>query len=139
MTSVITDNKSTRTVRAPRGNNMVCKGWQQEAAMRMLMNNLDPDVAENPAELIIYGGSGKAARSWPDFDRIVAALKALENDETLLIQSGRAVGVARTHPDAPRVIIVNSLLVSHWATWDEFRRLEAMGLTMYGQMTAGSW
>ncbi|MCH7992862.1 MAG: urocanate hydratase, partial [Planctomycetes bacterium] len=135
----MTDNEAARTVRAPRGTDIVCKGWQQEAAMRMLMNNLDPDVAENPAELIIYGGSGKAARSWPDFDRIVAALKALENDETLLVQSGRAVGVAKTHPDAPRVIIVNSLLVSHWATWDEFRRLEAMGLTMYGQMTAGSW
>ncbi|MCH7925949.1 MAG: urocanate hydratase, partial [Planctomycetes bacterium] len=135
----MTDNDAARTVRAPRGTDIVCKGWQQEAAMRMLMNNLDPDVAENPAELIIYGGSGKAARSWPDFDRIVAALKALENDETLLVQSGRAVGVAKTHPDAPRVIIVNSLLVSHWATWDEFRRLEAMGLTMYGQMTAGSW
>jgi len=129
----------TRTVRAPRGTTISCKGWQQEAAMRMLMNNLDPDVAENPAELIIYGGSGKAARSWPDFDRIVTALKALENDETLLVQSGRAVGVVKTHPDAPRVLIANSLLVPHWANWDEFRRLEAMGLTMYGQMTAGSW
>ncbi|MCH8252237.1 MAG: urocanate hydratase [Planctomycetes bacterium] len=128
-----------RTIRAPRGPNITCKGWQQEAAMRMLMNNLDPEVAENPAELIVYGGSGKAARSWADFDRIVEALKALENDETLLVQSGRAVGVAKTHPDAPRVLICNSMLVPHWATWDEFRRLEAMGLTMYGQMTAGSW
>ncbi len=107
--------------------------------MRMLMNNLDPEVAENPAELIVYGGSGKAARSWPDYDRIVAALRELENDETLLVQSGRAVGVVKTHPDAPRVMIANSLLVPHWATWDEFRRLEAMGLTMFGQMTAGSW
>jgi urocanate hydratase len=105
----------------------------------MLMNNLDPEVAEQPAELIVYGGSGKAARSWADFDRIVAALRALENDETLLVQSGRAVGVVRTHPDAPRVLISNSMLVPHWATWDEFRRLEGLGLTMYGQMTAGSW
>ncbi len=131
--------ENVRTVRAPRGTELTCKGWQQEAAMRMLMNNLDPDVAENPAELIIYGGSGRAARSWADYDRIVAALKDLENNETLLVQSGRAVGVVKTHPDAPRVIIANSLLVPHWATWDEFRRLEALGLTMYGQMTAGSW
>lgn len=107
--------------------------------MRMIMNNLDPEVAEKPDELIVYGGSGKAARSWADFDRIVAALKVLESDETLLVQSGRAVGVVRTHADAPRVLIANSLLVPHWATWDEFRRLEAMGLTMFGQMTAGSW
>ncbi len=130
---------SPRTVRAPRGTTLSCKGWQQEAALRMLMNNLDPDVAENPAELIVYGGSGKAARSWPDFDRIVAALEDLENDETLLVQSGRAVGILKTHADAPRVMIANSLLVPHWATWDEFRRLEALGLTMFGQMTAGSW
>ncbi len=128
-----------RTVRAPRGTNMSCKGWQQEAALRMLMNNLDPEVAENPAELIVYGGSGKAARSWADFDRIVAALKDLENDETLFVQSGRAVGVIKTHTDAPRVMIANSLLVPHWATWKEFRRLEGLGLTMFGQMTAGSW
>ena len=107
--------------------------------MRMLMNNLDPDVAEKPAELIVYGGTGKAARSWADYDRIVAALKELENDETLLVQSGRAVGVVKTHPDAPRVLIANSLIVPHWANWDEFRRLEEMGLTMFGQMTAGSW
>jgi urocanate hydratase len=105
----------------------------------MLMNNLDPDVAEKPDELIVYGGTGRAARSWADFERIVAALRALENDETLLVQSGRAVGVIKTHSDAPRVLIVNSLLVPHWATWDEFRRLEGLGLTMYGQMTAGSW
>jgi len=129
----------SRVVRAPRGSSISCKGWQQEAAMRMLMNNLDPEVAEDPAKLIIYGGSGKAARSWPDFDRIVAALKVLENDETLLVQSGRAVGIVKTHPDAPRVLLANSLLVPHWANWDEFRRLEAMGLTMFGQMTAGSW
>ncbi len=107
--------------------------------MRMLMNNLDPDVAENPAELVVYGGSGKAARSWPDYDRIVTALKQLENDETLLVQSGRAVGVVMTHLDAPRVLISNSMLVPHWGNWDEFRKLEALGLTMYGQMTAGSW
>jgi urocanate hydratase len=139
MTTATTTADATRTVRAPRGTSITCKGWIQEAAMRMIMNNLDPDVAENPAELIIYGGSGKAARSWPDFDRIVAALKKLENHETLLVQSGRAVGVVETHPDAPRVLIANSLLVPHWANWDEFRRLEALGLTMYGQMTAGSW
>jgi urocanate hydratase len=132
-------NGSARTVRAPRGTALSCKGWQQEAALRMLMNNLDPDVAEKPDELIVYGGSGKAARSWADFDRIVATLKRLENDETLLVQSGRAVGVIKTHPDAPRVLISNAMLVPKWATWDEFRRLEALGLTMYGQMTAGSW
>jgi len=107
--------------------------------MRMIMNNLDPKVAENPDELIVYGGSGKAARTWQDFDRIVAALKELESDETLLVQSGRAVGIARTHPDAPRVLISNSMLVPQWATWEEFRRLEKLGLTMFGQMTAGSW
>lgn len=128
-----------RTVRAPRGRDISCKGWQQEAALRMLHNNLDPEVAEKPEELIVYGGTGKAARSWADFDRIVRALRELENDETLLVQSGRAVGVIRTHEDAPRVLISNSMLVPNWANWDEFRRLEAMGLTMYGQMTAGSW
>jgi urocanate hydratase len=130
---------AARVVHAPRGTEISCKGWQQEAAMRMLMNNLDPEVAEKPEELIVYGGSGKAARSWEDFDRIVATLKRLENDETMLVQSGRAVGVVKTHPDAPRVLISNSMLVPKWATWDEFRRLEAMGLTMFGQMTAGSW
>ena len=139
MTVESTSVETPAIVRAPRGSTITCKGWQQEAAMRMLMNNLDPEVAENPAELIVYGGSGKAARSWPDFHRIVAALKELENDETLLVQSGRAVGVIKTHPDAPRVLIANSLLVPHWANWDEFRRLEGMGLTMFGQMTAGSW
>ncbi len=126
-------------VRAPRGTSLSCKGWVQEAALRMLMNNLDPDVAERPDELIVYGGSGRAARSWADFDRIVAALRRLEDDQTLLVQSGRAVGVVRTHTDAPRVLISNAMLVPKWATWDEFRRLEAMGLTMFGQMTAGSW
>jgi len=139
MTIAEPESRTARTIRAPRGTQLSCKGWQQEAAMRMLMNNLDPEVAENPAELIVYGGSGKAARSWPDYDRIVAALKALENDETLLVQSGRAVGIVKTHRDAPRVLIANSMLVPHWATWAEFRRLEAMGLTMFGQMTAGSW
>ncbi|MCK4341159.1 MAG: urocanate hydratase [Phycisphaerae bacterium] len=134
-----TASVGARTVHAPRGTTISCKGWQQEAAMRMLMNNLDPDVAEQPDELIVYGGSGRAARSWADYDRIVATLQRLENDETLLVQSGRAVGVVKTHPDAPRVLISNSMLVPHWANWDEFRRLEALGLTMYGQMTAGSW
>ncbi len=128
-----------RVVRAPRGTTLSCQGWPQEAALRMLMNNLDPDVAEQPDDLIVYGGSGKAARSWADFDRIVAVLKRLGNDETLLVQSGRAVGVLKTHPGAPRVLISNAMLVPKWATWDEFRRLEALGLTMYGQMTAGSW
>ena len=136
--STITDG--ARTVhRRPRGTTLTCKGWQQEAALRMLHNNLDPDVAEKPDELIVYGGSGRAARSWPDFDRIVTTLKRLENDETLFVQSGRAVGVIKTHPDAPRVLISNAMLVPKWATWDEFRRLEGLGLTMYGQMTAGSW
>ena len=126
-------------VRAPRGTELTCKGWLQEAALRMLMNNLDPEVAEAPEKLVVYGGTGKAARSWPDFHQIVATLKRLENDETMLVQSGRAVGVFRTHELAPRVLLANSLLVPEWGTWEEFRRLEAMGLTMYGQMTAGSW
>ena len=139
MTTASNATETAPIVRAPRGTELSCKGWGQEAAMRMLMNNLDPEVAENPAELIIYGGTGKAARSWPDFHKIVAALKELENDETLLVQSGRAVGIAKTHPNAPRVLISNSMLVPHWANWDEFRRLEGLGLTMYGQMTAGSW
>src|SRR2546430_7828512 len=128
-----------RIVRAPRGNTLACKSWQQEAAMRMLMNNLDPEVAERPDDLVVYGGSGRAARSWQAFDAIVHALQHLENDETLLVQSGKPVGIFRTHPDAPRVLIANSNLVPHWANWNEFRRLEALGLTMYGQMTAGSW
>jgi urocanate hydratase len=130
---------NARTVKAPRGVERTCKGWQQEAALRMLMNNLDPEVAEKPEELIVYGGSGKAARSWEAFDAIVATLRRLENDETLLIQSGKPVGVFRTHEMAPRVLIANAMLVPAWATWEEFRRLEAAGLTMFGQMTAGSW
>jgi len=117
----------------------LCKGWQQEAALRMLMNNLDPDVAEDPDHLIVYGGTGRAARSWEAFDAIVHELQRLENDETLLVQSGKPVGVFRTTPDAPRVLIANALLVPHWATWEQFRELERAGLTMYGQMTAGSW
>ncbi len=128
-----------RVVRAPRGTTLSCKGWQQEAALRMLMNNLDPEVAERPQDLVVYGGSGKAARSWTCFDAIVRSLRSLENDETLLVQSGKPVGIFRTFPSAPRVLIANSNLVPQWANWDEFRRLEALGLTMYGQMTAGSW
>src|SRR5579864_4573076 len=134
-----TSTSGPRVVRAPRGTNITCKGWQQEAAMRMIMNNLDPDVAERPDDLVVYGGSGRAARNWECFDAIVRSLQNLENDETLLVQSGKPVGIFRTHPDAPRVLIANSNLVPHWGTWDEFRRLEALGLTMYGQMTAGSW
>jgi len=118
---------------------MSCKNWQAEGAMRMLMNNLDADVAEKPQELIIYGGSGKAARNWECYDAIVATLKTLEDDETLLVQSGKPVAVFKTHKNAPRVVISNSQIVPKWATWDEFRRLEGLGLTMYGQMTAGSW
>ncbi len=126
-------------VRAPRGTAISCKGWIQEAAMRMLMNNLDPEVAERPADLVVYGGSGKAARNWDCFHAIVRSLRALENDETLLVQSGKPVGVFRTHAMAPRVLIANSNLVPAWATWEHFRDLEAKGLIMYGQMTAGSW
>jgi urocanate hydratase len=128
-----------RSVRAPRGTTRSCKGWPQEAAMRMLMNNLDPEVAERPDELIVYGGSGKAARNWDCFDAIVRSLKSLEHDETLLVQSGKPVGIFRTHPGAPRVLISNAMLVPAWATWENFRDLEHRGLTMYGQMTAGSW
>jgi urocanate hydratase len=128
-----------RLVRAPRGPERTCQGWIQEAALRMLMNNLDPEVAEDPDRLVVYGGSGKAARTWEAFDAIVAALRKLGNDETLLVQSGKPVGIIRTHDMAPRVLIANSLLVPKWATWEEFRRLEQMGLTMFGQMTAGSW
>ena len=128
-----------RVIRAPRGTELTCKGWGQEAAMRMLMNNLDPEVAGNPDELIVYGGRGRAARNWDCFDAIIAALKQLENDETLLIQSGKPVGVLKSHPDAPRVLLANSNLVPHWATQEYFNELEAQGLMMYGQMTAGSW
>jgi urocanate hydratase len=128
-----------RTVRAPRGSEISCRGWQQEAALRMLMNNLDPEVAERPEELVVYGGSGKAARNWECFEAIVDTLRRLGDEETLLVQSGKPVAVFKTHAEAPRVLIANSMLVPHWATADEFRRLEGLGLTMYGQMTAGSW
>jgi len=128
-----------REVRAPRGSQLSCKGWPQEAALRMLMNNLDPDVAERPQDLVVYGGTGRAARSWEAFDAIVRSLRDLENDETLLVQSGKPVGVFRTHELAPRVLISNAMLVPKWADWDTFRDLEHAGLTMYGQMTAGSW
>jgi urocanate hydratase len=128
-----------RPVRAPRGAARSCRGWEQEAALRMLMNNLDPEVAERPDDLVVYGGTGRAARSWEDFDAIVRTLRTLADDETLLVQSGRPVAVFRTHEDAPRVLLANGNLVGRWATWDEFRRLEQLGLTMYGQMTAGSW
>ncbi|MER8907589.1 urocanate hydratase [Mesorhizobium sp. M0854] len=128
-----------REVRSPRGSELNARTWLTEAPLRMLMNNLDPDVAENPNELVVYGGIGRAARTWNDFDRIVASLKTLGDDETLLVQSGKPVGVFRTHPDAPRVLIANSNLVPHWATWEKFNELDKKGLMMYGQMTAGSW
>jgi urocanate hydratase len=128
-----------RPVRAPRGTEISCRGWQQEAALRMLLNNLDPEVAEDPDDLVVYGGTGRAARSWEAFDAIVATLRELGDDETLLVQSGKPVGVFRTSEWSPRVLIANSNLVGEWSNWDEFRRLEALGLTMYGQMTAGSW
>ncbi len=128
-----------RRIRAPRGRQLTCKGWVQEAALRMLMNNLDPEVAEKPEELIVYGGTGKAARNWECYSSIVRSLINLDDDETLIIQSGKPAGIFRTYPDAPRVLISNAMLVPHWATWDEFRRLEGLGLTMFGQMTAGSW
>ncbi|HJU98414.1 MAG TPA: urocanate hydratase [Jiangellaceae bacterium] len=128
-----------RTVRAPRGTTVSARGWPQEAALRMLQNNLDPEVAEHPEQLVVYGGTGRAARDWPSFEALVRTLTTLADDETMLVQSGRPVGVMRTHEWAPRVLIANSNLVGDWATWEEFRRLEALGLTMYGQMTAGSW
>ena len=127
------------TIRAPRGRELSCKGWHQEGALRMLMNNLDPEVAEKPDDLIVYGGTGRAARDWPSFHAIVRSLRSLENDETLLVQSGKPVGIFRTHEEAPRVLIANANLVGHWSNYDEFRRLEHLGLIMYGQMTAGSW
>jgi len=130
---------TTRTIRAPRGSELSCKSWLSEAPFRMLQNNLDPDVAENPAELVVYGGIGRAARNWECFDAILKALRTLEDDETLLVQSGKPVGVFRTHADAPRVLIANSNLVPHWATWEHFNELDKKGLMMYGQMTAGSW
>ncbi|MGH7301615.1 MAG: urocanate hydratase, partial [Candidatus Rokuibacteriota bacterium] len=131
--------RPARPIRAPRGRTLSCRGWPQEAALRMLMNNLDPDVAERWEDLVVYGGSGRAARDWPAYHRIVAALRRLGDAETLLVQSGKPVGVFATHPDAPRVLIANSLLVPAWADWEHFRAYEAQGLTMYGQMTAGSW
>src|SRR5438270_2411735 len=130
---------NSRSIRAPRGAELNAKSWQTEAPLRMLMNNLDAEVAERPEELVVYGGIGRAARDWESFDRIVAALRRLEGDETLLVQSGKPVGVFRTHPDAPRVLIANSNLVPHWATWEHFHELDRKGLMMYGQMTAGSW
>src|SRR5436190_2098984 len=130
---------ATRSIKAPRGTTITCKAWPQEAALRMLMNNLDPDVAERPDDLVVYGGSGKAARNWEAFDGIVRSLKRLDSDETLLVQSGKPVGVFKTHAGAPRVLIVNAMLVPAWATWENFRDLEHRGLTMFGQMTAGSW
>src|SRR6266436_535545 len=128
-----------RTIRSPRGPEISAKSWLTEAPLRMLMNNLDPDVAERPSELVVYGGIGRAARDWDSFDRIVASLRKLESDQTLLVQSGKPVGIFRTHPDAPRVLISNAMLVPAWGAWEHFRKYEALGLTMYGQMTAGSW
>ena len=135
----MTVGATSRVVRAPRGSEISCRGWIQEAALRMLMNNLDPEVAERPDDLVVYGGTGRAARSWEAFDAIVASLRSLGNDETLLVQSGKPVGVFKTHEDAPRVLIANANLVGRWADWENFRKLEAKGLIMYGQMTAGSW
>src|SRR5215813_3794820 len=129
----------SRVVRAPRGLEKSCKSWLSEAALRMLMNNLDPDVAEHPEELVVYGGIGRAARDWVSYDKIVETLRRLEEDETLLIQSGKPVGVFKTHADAPRVLLANSNLVPRWATWEHFDELDRKGLMMYGQMTAGSW
>src|SRR3954447_8287576 len=130
---------NSRTIRAARGTALTAKSWLTEAPLRMLMNNLDPEVAEKPGELVVYGGIGRAARDWESFDRIVASLKRLEGDQTLLVQSGKPVGVFKTHADAPRVLIANSNLVPHWANWDHFHELDRKGLMMYGQMTAGSW
>src|SRR5690349_2035726 len=130
---------AVHTVRAPRGGALSARGWPQEAALRMLMNNLDPDVAERPQDLVVYGGTGKAARDWPSYHALVRTLRSLGPDETMLVQSGRPVGVLQTHEWAPRVLIANSNLVGDWADWAEFRRLAALGRTMYGQMTAGSW
>ncbi len=135
----ITRNDPSRTIRAPRGSSLTCRSWQTEAALRMLMNNLDPEVAERPSELVVYGGIGRAARNWECFDKIVEVLKRLRDDETLLVQSGKPVGVFQTHADAPRVLIANSNLVPQWATWEHFHELDRKGLMMYGQMTAGSW
>src|SRR5580704_14527322 len=135
----MSDTKPRAPLRAPRGTVLSCRNWLTEAALRMLMNNLDPEVAERPEELVVYGGIGRAARNWQCFDKIVEVLKRLESDETLLVQSGKPVGVVQTHADAPRVLIANSNLVPHWATWEHFHELDRKGLMMYGQMTAGSW
>ncbi|MFT4916422.1 MAG: urocanate hydratase, partial [Yoonia sp.] len=135
----MSDRKNNRDVYPPTGSQLNAKSWQTEAPLRMLMNNLHPDVAENPHELVVYGGIGRAARTWSDFDAMVATLKDLEADETMIVQSGRPVAVIKTHTDAPRVLIANSNLVPHWATWDHFNELDKKGLMMYGQMTAGSW
>src|SRR6185312_16089560 len=136
---VLTDTGNYTPVKAPRGTSLTCKGWQQEAAMRMLMNNLDPEVAERPQDLVVYGGTGKAARSWEAYHAIIRALKDLDSDETLVVQSGKPVGVFKTHDYAPRVLLANSNLVGHWSNWEKFNELERAGLMMYGQMTAGSW
>src|SRR5712672_2631040 len=136
---VETETKAPTSIRAPRGNSITCKGWQQEAAMRMLMNNLDEEVAERPQDLVVYGGTGRAARNWECYHAIVRSLQNLENDETLLVQSGKPVGIFKTHDYAPRVLIANSNLVGHWSNWEKFNELERTGLMMYGQMTAGSW
>ena len=130
---------TSRVIRAPRGDRLSCKSWLTEAPLRMLMNNLDPDVAEHPEELVVYGGIGRAARDWAAYDKIVETLQRLEDDETLLVQSGKPVGVFKTHADAPRVLLANSNLVPRWATWEHFDELDRKGLMMYGQMTAGSW
>jgi urocanate hydratase len=134
-----TEIKKARDIKSPTGNKLICRSWSTEAAYRMLHNNLDREVAENPDELVVYGGIGKAARTWKDFDAIADTLKTLTEDETLLVQSGKPVGVFRTHPNAPRVLIANSNIVPHWANWDHFNELDKKGLMMYGQMTAGSW
>src|SRR3990167_4160499 len=135
----ISRHDASRRIRAPRGSTLTAKSWLTEAPLRMLMNNLDAEVAENPADLVVYGGIGRAARDWNCFDKIIETLKNLNNDETLLIQSGKPVGVFKTHLEAPRVLIANSNLVPHWATWEHFNELDKKGLMMYGQMTAGSW
>src|SRR3954462_7838736 len=140
MTATVTNRRdNTRVIRSPTGPEISAKSWLTEAPLRMLMNNLDPDVAERPEELVVYGGIGRATRDWESFDRIVASLSPLEGDQSLLVQSGKPVGIFRTHPDAPRVLIANSNIVPHWATWDKFNELDKKGLMMYGQMTAGSW
>src|SRR3974390_1035518 len=135
----VTELPTSENIRAPRGLQLSCKGWQQEAAMRMLMNNLDEEVGERPRDLVVYGGTGRAARNWDCYHAIVNSLRSLENDETLLVQSGKPVGIFRTHDYAPRVLICNSNLVGHWSSWEKFNELEKLGLIMYGQMTAGSW